>query len=100
MNQLMQNIEQTISKQYDSIGKNASNINFLDSLKYFLVDEIKNFEIPSYKEIGEQEFTKNFGNNDLLVKSNYYLDQLSKIKSSTPKDFLSIVVSGKKSIRI
>ena len=100
MNQLMENIDKSISMHCEQIGKKASIINFLDSLKFILVDEIKKIEIPSYSENDGQEFNKNFGDNDLSVICKYYSDQLSKIKSPITKDYLSIVVSGQKSIRV
>jgi len=100
MNQLMESIDKSISMHCEQIGKKASIISFLDNLKFILVDEIKKIEIPSYSENEEQEFNKNFGDNDLSVICKYYSDQLSKIKSPITKDYLSIVVSGQKSIRV
>jgi hypothetical protein len=96
----MQDIDNIISDCNNQINDKIIGINYLEKLKYLLIDRMKNYEITSLDNLLNSEISKKIGNNQLLIKFEEYLDSISKIKKDILHDSLCIVLTGVKTIKI
>ena len=107
MENCAQTIEKFIIEINESINEKINGINFLELLKYKLIEKIdeleedylKNLEIKlSDNKILEKNLELN--NRNLSYKIEYYDKSISEIKRKTEKDYLSLILAGLKSIKI
>ena len=96
-----------ISKNHDLVQSNIMGINFLEMLKYLIVEDlklIKDFQIKKIVNNIETDQNKlkilEFSNYTMMPSLNYYHQTYSKIKSSSNFDNLSIVIEGFKTITL
>ena len=94
----MQDIDTIISENNNQINDKILGVNYLEKLKYLLIDSLKNIKISSFNEIKSNEILKTYGANNLKIKIKNYSSSLSKIKNKISSDYLCIVLQGTKSI--
>ena len=94
----MQDIDTIISENNNQINDKILGVNYLEKLKYLLIDSLKNIKISSFNEIKSNEILKTYGANNLKIKIENYSSSLSKIKNKISSDYLCIVLQGTKSI--
>ena len=103
MENLIQDFNDIISASNNQINDKILGINYLEKLKYLLIDKLKILNISnekSFRNFEQKEIKRKFGVNDLLIKFIFNTQSLSKIKTITPNDYLSIVLFGFKSLEI
>ena len=96
----MQDIDTIISENNNQINDKILGVNYLEKLKYLLIDSLKNIKISSFNEIKSNEILKTYGANNLKIKIKNYSSSLSKIKNKISSDYLCIVLQGTKSIEL
>ena len=103
MEDLIKDIENIISESNNQINDKIFGVNYLENLKYLLIDKLKTFKIISMKNIESlqnKEIKNQYNQNNLLIKFERNLDPLSKIKNIIQNDYLCIIINGSKSIKI
>ena len=103
MENLIQDFNDIISASNNQINDKILGINYLEKLKYLLIDKLKILNISnekSFRNFEQKEIKRKFGVKDLLIKFIFNTQSLSKIKTITPNDYLSIVLFGFKSLEI
>ena len=100
METLIQNIDSIIIECNKRINENILGINYLEKLKYYLIDSLKLHKISSFEECKNTEITKIYGKNHLLISIENFSDSLSKIKNVISNDYLCIVLIGGKFLEI
>jgi hypothetical protein len=100
MKNFNQDIDTIISESNNQINDKILGVNYLEKLKYLLIDGLKNIKASSFKEIKTNEILKTYGENNLNIKIENYSSSFSKIKNTLSSDYLCIVLSGKKSIEL
>ena len=100
MKNFIQEIDNIISKFNNLINDKIAGINYLEKLKYFLIDEIKQLNIASYSEFEKYEIKQRYGDNNLAINIENYLDQTLKIKNTIENDCLSLVLIGNKTFEV
>ena len=108
MNTFIQKIEDIILENNNVINKNIIGINYLEKLKYLVINNLKDKQdksaidnlVADLKKKNNQSIKFEFKNQTLMLSINLYKDSLSKIKSFYSNDTLSIVINGIKVISI
>ena len=107
MNSFIQKIEDIILDNNNAINKNIIGINYLEKLKYLIIDNLKNIDkfvlenlITDLKNSNDQSIKYKFKGNLLFSSIFLYKDSLSRIKSAYNHDILSIVINGYKTVAI
>ncbi len=108
MNELIKEIRDIIEKNNTEINENIVGINYLEKLKYFFIDILKNgqnkFTLDDLtavlREKNNQSIKFKFKNQSLLLSINLYKNPLSKIKLCYDNDTLSVVINGVKKISL
>ena len=96
----MQDIDNIVSDCINQINDKILGLNFLEQLKYPLIDKIKTCDLSKITiEIGKEYSIKN-DNSNFIVKINQNIENISKIKKKTETDNLSIILDGLKTISI
>ena len=98
MENFIQDIDTIISESNNQINDKILGVNYLEKLKYFLIDSLKNIKISSFKNIKNNQILKTYGQNQLSIKIENYSSSLSKMKNTISNDYLCIVLLGTKSI--
>ena len=98
MKNFSQDIDTIISESNNQINDKILGVNYLERLKYLLIDSIKKIKTSSFNEIRNNEILKTYGENNLQIKIENYTSSLSKIKNKISNDYLCIVLHGTKSI--
>ena len=96
----MQDIDNIISDCINQINIKITGINFLEKLKYPLIDKLKLFNSSNLEKYINKEFLDNYGDNKFSSKIEKISDNRSKIRNKNEKDLLSIVFEGFKTITI
>ena len=108
MNVLIKEINDIIEKNNSKINDNIVGINYLEKLKYLIIDNLKdskdkstldNIE-ASLEKKNNQSIEFKFKNQSLFLSINLYKNPLSKIKLCYDNDTLSIVINGVKKISL
>lgn len=97
---LVEDIDNFISNCNNDININILGINYLEKLKYSLIDKLKNVNSDFYRNYEKQEIRKKYGENNLNIKIENHLNAKSTIKNHILNDQLSIVLFGSKNIEI
>ena len=96
----MQDIDNIISDCINQINIKITGINFLEKLKYPLIDKLKLSNSSNLEKYINKEFLDNYGDNKFSSKIEKISDNRSKIRNKNEKDLLSIVFEGFKTITI
>ena len=108
MNVLLKEINDIIEKNNSKINENIVGINYLEKLKYLVIDNLKDGQdkfilddlLATLKKKNNQSIKFKFKNRSLLISINLYKNPLSKIKLCYDNDTLSIVINGVKKISL
>ena len=99
MENLMQHIDYTISNLKNDVNEKITGTNYLENIKYPLIDKLKSINSSSLI-IDSNILKKKYGSNNLTLSISKYSDTSSKIKNIIENDYLGIIISGAKSIEI
>ena len=108
MNDLIKEIYDIIEKNNNKINENIVGINYLEKLKYLVIDNLKDSQdkftldnlVAALKKKNNQSIKFKFKNRSLFLSINLYKNPLSKIKSCYKNDTLSVVINGFKVISV
>ena len=108
MNVLIKEINDIIEKNNSKINENIVGINYLEKLKYLVIDNLKDGQnkltlddlVATLTEKNNQSIKFKFKNQSLFLSINLYNNPLSKIKLCYDNDTLSIVINGVKKISL
>lgn len=105
MNIFNQKIEEIILKNNNIISEKIIGINYLEQLKYLIINDLKNLNKSDFDLLLVNikfDQTKKFELKEFFLESSIYLykNSLSKIKSSYNHDILSIMINGYKTVTI
>ena len=95
---LITDIENIIAEFNKTINNNIYGINYLERLKYHLIDKIK--DIPSLMKNNNFEINKNYEHINLNINLEFYKESLTKIKNKINEDQLVINLNGIQTIKI
>ena len=96
MEQLILEIDSIISDCNNKINDKIIGTNYLEKLKFLLIDSLKekNFSsLNNFSEATVKELNKKCGENNLVIAIQQYQESLTKIKNECINDFLSICFS-------
>ena len=96
----MQDIDNLISDCINRINEKINGINFLEKIKYSLIDRIKSIDLLNFEDINNKEHYINNGNINFLIKIEKANENTSKIKKTIDNDNLTIILEGLKTISI
>jgi len=96
----MQDIDNLMSDCINQINEKINGINFLEKIKYSLIDRIKSIDLLNFENIKNKERYINNANNNLLIKIEKTNENVSKIKKNIENDNLTIILKGLKTISI
>ena len=108
MNVLIKEINDIIENNNSKINENIVGINYLEKLKYLVIDNLKDSQdkfaldnlSAALKKKNNQSIKFKFKNRSLLISINLYKNPLSKIKLCYDNDTLSVVINGVKKISL
>ena len=100
MESFFKEIDKLIISSNKKINEKILGINYLEKLKFSLIEQIIDLNINSYEEITNFEDVKEYNNIKLSIKFKNYNEAVSKIKSPLPNDNLCIVLKGIKTFKI
>ena len=107
MNEVVEKINSFIIKNDKSINDKILGINYLEQLKYLILGDLVNFDEKIFKDIINNSKENNteynsfkFEHRPLNLSIKFIKESVSKIKTSTDEDTLSIVAYGLKNITI
>ena len=108
MNDLIKEINDIIEKNNSKINENIIGINYLEKLKYLVIDNLKDGQdkfilddlVATLKKKNNQSIKFKFKNRSLFLSINLYKNPLSKIKLCYDNDTLSVVINGVKKISL
>ena len=97
---------ENIIKEFDNIIFNCDlqinekllGINYLENLKYRLIDELKKTKNIVFEDIKDIEIVKEYKNNKLLIKYINNKESITIDNKSSESDCLSILLTGLKTI--
>ena len=96
----MQDIDNLISDCINQINEKINGINFLEKIKYSLIDRIKSIDLLNFENINNKEYYISNANINLLIKIEKVNENVSKIKKTIDNDNLTIILEGLKTISI
>ena len=91
------NIDGIISDCNNKINDKIFGVNYLEKLKFFLIDSLKENDFSSFNNISNEnvtDFNKTYGENNLVITIQQYQESLTKIKNECINDLLSVVLKG------
>ena len=100
MENFFKEIDNFIIESNKEISEKIFGINYLEKLKFSLIEKIKGLNINSYEEINNFQEVKEYNNIKLSIAFNNYNEALSKLKKSIPNDNLCIILRGLKTFKI
>jgi hypothetical protein len=98
MENFMQDIDTIISQSNNQINDKILGVNYLEKLKYLIVDNLRGMKISPPIVASSKEILKCYGDNDLRIKVENCSSALLKINNKISSDYLCIVLHGTKSI--
>ena len=108
MNVLIKEINDIIENNNSKINENIVGINYLEKLKYLVIDNLKDSQdkftldnlSAALKKKNNQSIKFKFKNQSLFLSINLYNNPLSKIKLCYDNDTVSVVINGVKKISL
>ena len=100
MENFFKEIDNFIIESNKEINEKILGINYLEKLKFSLMEKIIGLNIKSYEEIKSFQEVKEYDNIKLSITFNHYNEALSKLKNSIPNDNLCIILRGLKTFKI
>ena len=107
MNAFIQKIEDITLKNDNVINKNIVGTNYLEKLKYLIIENLKNLDkfilenlMVDLKNSNDQSIKYKFKEDLLFSSISLYKDSLSRIKTRHNHDILSIVINGFKKVDV
>ena len=100
MESFFKEIDNLIIASNKEINEKILGINYLEKLKFSLIEKIIELNIRSYEDIKNFHEVKEYNNIKLGIKFNNYNEALSKLKSPLPNDNLCIILRGLKTFKI
>ena len=100
MEHFLEQINSFIIESNKEINEKILGINYLEKLKFSLIEKIIGLNIKSYEEIKNFQEVKEYNNIKLGIKFNNYNEALSRLKSNLPNDNLCIILRGLKTFKI
>ena len=108
MSILIQEINNIIIKNNNIINENIVGTNYLEKIKYLIINNLKDSQnkstidnlVDDLMKKNNQSKKFEFKNQSLILSINLYKDSLSKIKSCYKNDTLFIVIEGIKIISL
>ena len=96
MENFFKEIDSFIIESNKEISEKILGINYLEKLKFSLIEKIKGLNIRSYEEIKSFKEVKEYDNIKLNITFNHYTEAVSILKNSLPNDNLCIILRGLK----
>ena len=93
-------IDNLIIESNKEINEKILGINYLEKLKYSLLEKITKLNIKSYEEIKNFYEVKEYNNIKLSITFKNYNDAISKLKNNLSNDNLCIILRGLKTFKI
>ena len=107
MNLILAKISEIIKKNNETINEKIIGINYLEQLKYLIVNDLTLFDEKIFKDIlannkenKTEDYLFDFNNRSIKLSINFFKFSISKINNTINKDNLSIVGYGLKNITI
>tara|TARA_Y100001970_G_scaffold181644_1_gene221064 strand:+ start:1194 stop:1643 length:450 start_codon:yes stop_codon:yes gene_type:complete len=100
MENFFKEIDQFIIESNKEINEKIVGINYLEKLKFSLIERIINLNVKSYEEFKNFEEIKEYNNIKLRITFNHYNEALSKLKNPLPNDNLCIILRGLKTFTV
>ena len=100
MENFFKEIDNFIIESNKEINEKILGINYLEKLKFYLIEKIIGLNIESYEEIKNFQEVKEYNNIKLSITFNHYNEALSKLKNLLPNDNLCIILRGLKTFTI
>ena len=97
MEHLIVEIDSIISNCNNKINDKIIGVNYLEKLKFFLIDSLKENDFSSFDNISNETYTelnKKYGENNLVITIQKYQESLSKMKNECINDLLNVVLQG------
>ena len=100
MENFFKEIDNFIIESNKEINEKILGINYLEKLKFSLIEKIIKLNIRSYEEIKNFQEVKDYNNIKLSIRLNNYNESLSKLQNHLPNDNLCIILRGLKTFKI
>ena len=103
MEQLILEIDSIISNCNNNINDKIVGVNYLEKLKFLLIDSLKEKDLSSFDNISKEtvkELNKTYGENNLIITIQQYQESFTKIKNECINDLLNVVLQGFASLDI
>ena len=100
MENFFKEIDKSIIQCNKEINDKILGINYLEKLKFSLIEKIIDLNIKSYEKIKNFQEVKEYNNIKLSVKFNNHDEALSKLNNHLTNDNLCIILRGVKTYKI
>ena len=100
MENFFKEIDKFIIEGNKEINEKILGINYLEKLKFSLIEKIIDLNIKSYEDIKNFQEIKEYNNIKLSIKFNNYNEALSRLKNSLQNDSLCIILRGLKTFKV
>ena len=103
MEQLILEIDSIISSCNNKINDKIVGVNYLEKLKFMLIDSLKEKDLSSFDNNSNEtntELNKIYGENNLIITIQQYQESFTKIKNECINDLLNVVLQGFASLDI
>ena len=103
MEKLLQDISIIINEGNNNINEKIFGINYLEKLKYILIDKFKDLDMPSINNNAKSSISEVLNNHlreSLSISINNNMDSISKLNFSLENTSLFLILRGSLSIEI
>ena len=103
MEHLIVEIDSIISHCNNNINDKIVGVNYLEKLKFLLIDSLKEKDLSSFDNNSNEtntELNKIYGENNLIITIQQYQESFTKIKNECINDLLNVVLQGFASLDI
>ena len=97
MEQLILEIDSIISNCNNNINDKIVGVNYLENLKFLLIDSLKEKDLSSFDNNSNEtntELNKIYGEKNLIITIQQYQESFTKIKNECINDLLNVVLQG------
>ena len=100
MKNLIQDIDIILNNFDEQINNKILGINYLEKLKYFLIEQVSKKNYDFFNNLHNKEFCKQFSNVNFKINVVNYPESVSKVKYTLSNDYLCIIFNGLKTFEI